>query len=286
MISLGWFQYTRLFSGKENELWNAQSSTSHWVRGERYQYFGARYDDPVACSWTVVDPLAEKYPGITPYAYCAGDPVNMVDPDGNASGDYYLNGFHVYDDGVNDGKKYEIPLIENCLRTRITWGRPILVANERSIKLSFSGIANDLRPSLAEGTVSVIQEGTNGREYTKMIISGVGGPYGNGAPQNGEYSVDTPRIRAESGFTKNRVGFSFNLNPLFETKRKYLRIHPDGNSPGTLGCVGLNASEKDLNTFFIVVSSGIAHYGDIRMTIDIQGNPNNSGGASIPNINE
>ena len=70
------------FSGKENELWNAQSSTSHWVRGERYQYFGARYYDPVACSWTVVDPLAEKYPGITPYAYCAGDPVNYVDPTG------------------------------------------------------------------------------------------------------------------------------------------------------------------------------------------------------------
>ncbi|MBQ5985196.1 MAG: hypothetical protein IJL56_09545 [Bacteroidales bacterium] len=70
------------FSGKENELWNAQSSTSHWVRGERYQHFGARYYDPVACSWTGVDPLAEKYPGITPYAYCAGDPVNYVDPDG------------------------------------------------------------------------------------------------------------------------------------------------------------------------------------------------------------
>ena len=38
------------FSAKENELWNAQISTSHWVRGERYQYFGARYYDPVACS--------------------------------------------------------------------------------------------------------------------------------------------------------------------------------------------------------------------------------------------
>ena len=50
--------------------------------------------------------------------------------------------------------------------------------------------------------------------------------------------------------------------------------------------VGLNASEKDLKTFFIAVSSSIARYGEIRMTIDIQGNPNNSGGATIPNINE
>ena len=29
-----------------------------------------------------VDPLAEKYPNISPYAYCAGNPVNAVDPDG------------------------------------------------------------------------------------------------------------------------------------------------------------------------------------------------------------
>ena len=28
------------------------------------------------------DPLAWKYPAITPYSYCAGDPVNLVDPKG------------------------------------------------------------------------------------------------------------------------------------------------------------------------------------------------------------
>ena len=32
--------------------------------------------------WTSVDPLAGKYPGISPYAYCAGNPINVVDPDG------------------------------------------------------------------------------------------------------------------------------------------------------------------------------------------------------------
>ena len=30
-----------------------------------------------------LDPLAEKYPGISPYAYCAGKPVNRIDPNGN-----------------------------------------------------------------------------------------------------------------------------------------------------------------------------------------------------------
>ena len=30
-----------------------------------------------------MDPFAEKYYDISPYAYCAGDPVNIVDNDGN-----------------------------------------------------------------------------------------------------------------------------------------------------------------------------------------------------------
>ena len=33
-------------------------------------------------SFAFIDPLAEKYPGVSPCAYCAGDPVNRIDPDG------------------------------------------------------------------------------------------------------------------------------------------------------------------------------------------------------------
>lgn len=29
-----------------------------------------------------VDPLAEKYPNINAYAYCAQNPVNLIDPNG------------------------------------------------------------------------------------------------------------------------------------------------------------------------------------------------------------
>ena len=32
--------------------------------------------------WLSVDPMADKYPGISPYAYCAWNPVKLVDPDG------------------------------------------------------------------------------------------------------------------------------------------------------------------------------------------------------------
>ena len=32
--------------------------------------------------WLSVDPMADKYPGVSPYVYCGNNPVRLVDPDG------------------------------------------------------------------------------------------------------------------------------------------------------------------------------------------------------------
>jgi RHS repeat-associated protein len=45
-------------------------------------YFGARYYDPSIGRFISVDPLADKYPGLTPYHYAANNPLKYVDPDG------------------------------------------------------------------------------------------------------------------------------------------------------------------------------------------------------------
>ena len=44
--------------------------------------YGARYLNPVTCLWYGVDPLAEKYKEIGSYVYCADNPINLFDPDG------------------------------------------------------------------------------------------------------------------------------------------------------------------------------------------------------------
>lgn len=44
--------------------------------------FGARPYSPSLSRWLTPDPLSEKYYDVSPYVYCAGDPVNLVDPDG------------------------------------------------------------------------------------------------------------------------------------------------------------------------------------------------------------
>lgn len=48
-----------------------------------YHYFGARYYDSEALTgWLSVDPMSDKYPSMSPYNYCAWNPVKLVDPDG------------------------------------------------------------------------------------------------------------------------------------------------------------------------------------------------------------
>ena len=45
--------------------------------------YGARHYDAALCRWNAVDALAEKYASMSPYNYCAGNPVKLVDVDGN-----------------------------------------------------------------------------------------------------------------------------------------------------------------------------------------------------------
>ena len=48
-----------------------------------YSYFGARYyDSDLSGLFLSVDPMADKYPSISPYAYCAWNPLKLVDPNG------------------------------------------------------------------------------------------------------------------------------------------------------------------------------------------------------------
>ncbi|MPM19355.1 hypothetical protein SDC9_65778 [bioreactor metagenome] len=48
----------------------------------QYSYFGARYYDSDLSVWLSVDPMSDKYPNLSPYAYCANNPVMLVDPNG------------------------------------------------------------------------------------------------------------------------------------------------------------------------------------------------------------
>ena len=47
-------------------------------------YFGSRYYSSDLSVWLSVDPQAAKYPSLSPYTYCADNPVRLVDPNGDS----------------------------------------------------------------------------------------------------------------------------------------------------------------------------------------------------------
>jgi RHS repeat-associated protein len=49
--------------------------------GNNYD-FGARHYDPRLGRWLSLDPLMAKYPGLSPYNFCANNPIMFVDQDG------------------------------------------------------------------------------------------------------------------------------------------------------------------------------------------------------------
>ncbi len=66
-------------------------------------YYGARYYDPRTSVWLGVDPLAEKYPGWSPYTYTLDNPIRFIDPDGRFVGDYVTwRGKKIGNDGLSD----------------------------------------------------------------------------------------------------------------------------------------------------------------------------------------
>ena len=60
-------------------------------------YFGSRYYSSDLSIWLSVDPMSGKYASLSPYVYCANNPVKLVDPDGEdwfeneLTGDVYYN---------------------------------------------------------------------------------------------------------------------------------------------------------------------------------------------------
>ena len=76
--------YGELWKNQQRTPYNERFKFTGKERDEEsgYDYFGARNYTSAASIWTSPDPLLDKYPEISSYAYCHWNPVKYVDPNG------------------------------------------------------------------------------------------------------------------------------------------------------------------------------------------------------------
>ena len=55
------------------------------MHGLDWYDYGARHYDAAIGRWHSMDDMCYAYYDISPYAYCCGDPVNAIDPDGRST---------------------------------------------------------------------------------------------------------------------------------------------------------------------------------------------------------
>ena len=116
LLSVHW-SYT--FSAKERDSETGLS------------YFGSRYYSSDLSIWLSVDPMSDKYASLSPYVYCADNPVKLVDP----------NGEEVFDDIVIHGKNkssitIKTSLIDLDLNANVDFGGNYTLSSE-NVALGF-----------------------------------------------------------------------------------------------------------------------------------------------------
>jgi hypothetical protein len=247
--------------------------------------------------------------------------MRFIDPDGNAPDDIIILSKvgtelrRISDEGqdkyiqvdetafnkvsnsfAKDNMEYNTILSVNSLRSQETsTGATNLISEQIGVSLSVTGSMKENSTVIANVSVSVQVNFDNGSSNSVGTYKGVGGGFGNGAPENGNYTLNnhsdrsTNGNRYNEGMNNDRVGFSYDLNPKFSTGRTDLRVHPDGGkSVGTLGCIGLSGCAKDLSNFRNTINNNLDKRGSLPVNINITNNPNNNGrsGKKIPNIHE
>ena len=134
-----------------------------------YNYYGARYyDSEVLTGWLSVDPMADKYPSLSPYNYCAWNPVKLVDPNGKDIDPTCLDDWNAKKAAIQNRKNDLLAQKNELSNNSSFWGR-----YSRSRKIN----RLNERISSLDNTLSTMSnlEGDNSTTYTLSTADKNGG---------------------------------------------------------------------------------------------------------------
>ena len=197
LSSAGYWHATPTVAGGSALILNSEFCIPNWSftfsAKERdsetgLSYFGSRYYSSDLSIWLSVDPMSDKYASLSPYTYCANNPVKLVDPNGEEIGDFYdFYGNHLGTDGIKDGKVY---LVQGASTTYFDNNKK--VNKDANIQISQTTTYKDLATAIA----LFHSNGNNGGKKE------VGGAYdSNGKWKKGESYDDHVKLPISVGRT-------------------------------------------------------------------------------------
>jgi RHS repeat-associated protein len=197
-------------------------------------YYGARYYDPRLSMWYGVDPLAEKYPGFSPYAYVYNNPLRFIDPTGmegeESDGDFYSNkGVFIATDNRNDGKIYVLNSAneQNCsemtcdqLKSKSTEVKLATIENKNKALLNWAAKYQKLSDRYSN-------DPKGNREFAMSLFTG------KIRTSKGQIEVFASGSDAEGLFGVNGVSFYDSKSPIQGWSRaETIHTHRWGNDSG------------------------------------------------------
>ncbi len=205
------------FSGKEKDVETG------------YSYFGARYYDSDLSIWLSVDPLADKYPSMSPFMYTAGNPVMLVDPDGMRIG----KGIDVFNKFYNVVENYISGFDRKILDKSLKQGDALLSGNNKKFDRLTKRInkLESKRDAYIEVRDELDELSNSEQVYNINLFSGIVTD-GNGGSTTYNPNDGSININIKGDFDSAILSHELKHAYQFETGR--LSYFKESGQPGTL----------------------------------------------------
>ncbi len=275
-----YFYFRKDHLGNNREVWNATNNTTvqrtqyypsgvpwvsntgdnPWLQNKKYngkefvemhgldEYDSeARWFYPAIMRTTTLDPLAEKYYSISPYAWCGNNPVGMVDPDGMEWFWYSVDGKADPTWNWRDEKEYHTGVNDENGKEVVLQGKEAVVVAEGSLDEKL-GEGNNLFGKGAKLATFTVY-GPSGKDdiktYRGFTMTSNFKKYG--AIANGEYEVNfrnpgkSGRIKSNWAVNNTRAVnclFGCNPNPIdpySSTQKDGIYFHSTLGNEGKVG---------------------------------------------------
>ena len=198
------------------ELINQKSSSFNGVRftfsaKERdpetgLSYFGSRYYSSDLSIWLSVDPQSDKYASLSPYVYCADNPVKLVDP----------NGEEVYI--IGDDVEAVLKQLQNQTSLKLSISK--------DGKLDYEGTANSqiddlIKNAIDDKNITVNMITSKDKNFGRGIVINNGGGYGGNYYEDGKVCTEQFVCPSNLEWLDNAVGDKVGLTMVHELAESF-----------------------------------------------------------------